>query len=109
MGVDLNTKNFIITGVSAPCWPIWISKNDLVFNKAQIFTYLHVLFRLTHWPRLWTQLQRSEDAADLLRKACRHLEMVAMQFLLIAVGGFLIGLCCIESFFFFKSMLNHEE
>jgi hypothetical protein len=39
MGVDLNTKNLIITGVLALCWDIWISRKDLVFNKAQMFTY----------------------------------------------------------------------
>ena len=80
MGVDLNTKNLIITGVSALCWAIWISRNDLVFNRAQMFTYLQVLFRGTHWLRLWAQLQRSDDSADLLRRACRHLETMAMHF-----------------------------
>ena len=79
-GVDLNTKNLIITGVSVLCWAIWISRNDLVFNKAQMFTYLQVLFRGTHWLRLWTQLQRSDDSANLLRRACRHLETMAMHF-----------------------------
>ena len=80
MGVDLNIKNLIITCVSALCWAIWISRNDLVFDKTQMLTYLQVLFRGTHWLRLWAQLQRSEEAADLIRNACQHLEMVAMQF-----------------------------
>jgi hypothetical protein len=79
-GVDLNTKNLIITGVSVLCWAIWISRNGLVFNKAQMFTYLQVLFRGTHWLKLWAQLQRSDDSADLLRRACRYLETMAMQF-----------------------------
>jgi hypothetical protein len=30
--------------------------------------------------QLWAQLQKSEEVADLLRKACRHLESMAMQF-----------------------------
>jgi hypothetical protein len=37
MGMDLNTKNLIITGVPVLCWAIWISRNDLVFNKVHIF------------------------------------------------------------------------
>jgi hypothetical protein len=78
--MDLNTKNLIIIGVSVLCWAIWISRNDLVFNKVHMLTYMQVLFRGTHWLRLWAQLQKSEEAADLLRKACRHLESVAMQF-----------------------------
>lgn len=80
LGVDLKTKNLVITCVSALCWAIWISRNNLVFDKAQMMTYLQVLFRSTHWLRLWMQLQRSEDTADLIRNACRRLEMVAMQF-----------------------------
>jgi hypothetical protein len=79
MGVDSKTKHLVITGVSALCWAIWISRNDLVFDKAPMMTYLQVLFRGTHWLRLWVQLQRSEGAADLIRRACRRLETVAMQ------------------------------
>jgi hypothetical protein len=45
-----------------------------------MFTYLQVLFIETHWLRLWAQLQRSEDAAELLREACRYLKTVAMRF-----------------------------
>jgi hypothetical protein len=78
-GMDLNTKNLIITGLSVLCWAIWISRNDLVFNKVHMLTYLQVLFKGTHLLRLWAQLQKSE-ATDLLRKACHHLESVAMQF-----------------------------
>jgi hypothetical protein len=87
MGVDVNTKNLIITGVSAMCWAIWISRNDLVFNKAQMFTYLQVLFRGTHWLRHWPQLQRNDDSADLLRRACRHLETMADGHALFCLSG----------------------
>jgi hypothetical protein len=51
-GMDLNTNNLIITGVSVLCWAIWISRNDLVFNKVHMLTYMQVLFRETHWLRL---------------------------------------------------------
>jgi hypothetical protein len=80
VGVNLNTKNLIITCVSALCLAIWISRNVLVFDKAQMLTYLQVLFIGIHWLRLWTQLQRNEEATDLIRNACRHLETVTMQF-----------------------------
>jgi hypothetical protein len=90
LGLDLKTKNLIITGVSALCWAIWISRNNLVFDNAQSMTYLQVLFRGTHWLRLWAQLQRSEDpAANLIRNACRRLETVAMQFFLFFMVGVL--------------------
>jgi hypothetical protein len=35
-----------------------ISRNDLVFNKILMVTYLQVLFRVTHWLRFWGHLQR---------------------------------------------------
>lgn len=80
VGVNLNTKNLVIPGVSTLCWAIWKSRNNLVFYKAHMMTYLHVLFRGTHWLRLWSQLQRSEDIVVLIRNTCRRLETVAMQF-----------------------------
>ena len=79
VGVDSKTKYLIITGVSALCWAIWISRNDLVFDKVPMLTYLQVLFRGTHWLRHWAQLQKSEDAGELIKSACRHLETVAME------------------------------
>ncbi|PWZ44358.1 hypothetical protein Zm00014a_024522 [Zea mays] len=35
-------------------------KKNLVFNNVSSFTYLQVLFRGTHWLRLWAQLQKDE-------------------------------------------------
>jgi hypothetical protein len=67
LGLDLKTKNLVITGVSALCWAIWISRNNLVFDNVQSMTYLQVLFRGTH-------------PANLIRNACIRLETVAMQF-----------------------------
>lgn len=84
LGLDLKTKNLVITGVSPLCWAILISRNNLVFDNAQSMTYyLQVLFRGTHWLRLWAQLKRSEDPANLIRNACRRLETVAMYFFLL--------------------------
>jgi hypothetical protein len=59
--VHLKVKNLIIIGVAALCWAIWISRNDLVFNKTPMVTYLQVLFRATHWLRFWGHLQKVED------------------------------------------------
>ena len=79
-GIDLKTKRLVITGVSVFCWAIWISRNDLVFNNVSSFTYLQVLFRGTHWLRLWAQLQKDEADGVLIKNVCRRLESVAMQF-----------------------------
>jgi hypothetical protein len=76
VGFDAKTKHLIITGVSTLCCTIWLSRNDLVFDKAHMFTYLQVLFRGIHW----AQLQRNEDDVEAIRSACRKVEMVAIQF-----------------------------
>jgi hypothetical protein len=78
-GVPLKTKKLIITGASAACWAIWISRNDLVFNKTTMLTSLQVLFRMTHWLRCWAFLH-NEEAKNKINQACRCLETVAMQF-----------------------------
>jgi hypothetical protein len=77
-GVHLKVKNLIITGVAALCWAIWISRNDLVFNKTPMVTYLQVLFRATHWLRFWGHLQRVEDQ-EIIKETCRRIEAVSMQ------------------------------
>jgi hypothetical protein len=78
VGVPSKTKYLIITGVAAICWAIWISRNDLVFDKTHMITYLQqVLFKVTHWLRFWAQLQRADEA--LIKEACRRLETAAMQ------------------------------
>ena len=37
----------LLTGAAALCWVIWLTRNDLVFNKCQPKTFLQVLFRAT--------------------------------------------------------------
>jgi len=37
----------VLTGAAALCWVIWLTTNDLVFNKCQPKTFLQVLFRAT--------------------------------------------------------------
>jgi hypothetical protein len=34
----------IFTGVAALCWAIWTSRNDLVFDKTPMVTFLQVMF-----------------------------------------------------------------
>jgi hypothetical protein len=37
---------------SAFCWAIWLSRNDMIFDKSSIKIFLQILFRDAHW--LWS-------------------------------------------------------
>jgi hypothetical protein len=69
----------ILVGAIAICWATWLSRNDVVFNKSPIKTYMQVLYRGTYWCRFWAQLQRHEEDAKVIREACRKLETTVMQ------------------------------
>jgi hypothetical protein len=45
---------------------------------------LQVIFRRAYWLRFWAQLQREEQAKDILIAMSRKLEVIALQ---IANGG----------------------
>ena len=77
-GLDNKRKSLIWTGVAAICWAIWLSRNDIVFNKDISPTYLQVLFRGTYWVRFWAQLQKLEENKAILIQGARHIESVVM-------------------------------
>jgi hypothetical protein len=47
------TKSLFMVGVAALCWAIWLSRNDIFFEKCSPKTYIQVLYRGTHWCRFW--------------------------------------------------------
>ena len=52
--VGTKLKRKLLTGASALCWAIWLSRNDIVFDRSPSKTYMQVLYRGTHWLMLWT-------------------------------------------------------
>jgi hypothetical protein len=51
-GIRWKGRNLILIGVSAVCWAMWLSRNDIVFDKMNPQPCLRILFRATHWIRL---------------------------------------------------------
>jgi hypothetical protein len=47
-GLGLRVKKFFLIGASAICWALWTSRNDLVFDKCPMKTYMQVLYRGTY-------------------------------------------------------------
>jgi hypothetical protein len=42
-------NSLLLTTASALCWAIWITRIEVVFDKCRPKSFLHVLFRETHW------------------------------------------------------------
>ena len=72
-GINRKLKSQIIVGASAFCWAIWLTRNDVVFNKAVASSYLQAIFRGT-----WSLLQKEEDR-HLMKMGCKTIETVAME------------------------------
>ncbi|PWZ43686.1 hypothetical protein Zm00014a_041027 [Zea mays] len=84
----------LLTGASALCWAIWLTRNDSVFDKRKPKSYLEVLFRETHWLRSWAQLQRMDEQRQELVQVCHHLGSRAMDFFASRGWPFLFRLSC---------------
>jgi hypothetical protein len=72
-------RNLVLIGMTALCWAIWISRNDLVFNKSHYKSILQVIFRGVFWIRSWSVLS-NEEGRKVLKFGCLKLETVALAF-----------------------------
>jgi hypothetical protein len=41
-------KKLLYVGIGDIFWSIWLSRNDLIFNKIPISSYMKVMFRMTY-------------------------------------------------------------
>lgn len=84
-GVQKIDKDRIRIGVSALCWSIWITRNDIVFNKQSGTKFLQVIRRAAHWIQLWAFLL-PEDQREAMVTGCNRMLMVAQDFFFQATG-----------------------
>lgn len=75
-GVEKKIKAQIRMRVSAFCWAIWNHRNDIIFNRSRTPHFLEVIFKVTHWIRLWALLVPVHQRAAL-DTGCSRLEMVS--------------------------------
>ena len=73
-------NSLLLTAASALCWAVWITRNEVVFDKCRPKSLLQLLFKGTHWLRQWARLQRCDDRRDQLVLAGQHLEKSALHF-----------------------------
>ncbi|WVZ85259.1 hypothetical protein U9M48_032206, partial [Paspalum notatum var. saurae] len=76
----LRTK--ILLGAAALCWAIWLSRNDMVFNRFLSNSFKEIIFRRIYWIRCWAKFS-IEDEKEVLEAGCRKLEQFVLEF-----GGF---------------------
>jgi len=69
----------MLIGATALCWSLWLTRNEVVFDKCNPKSILQVMFRTTHSLRQWGLLQRSEDMKEFIVQGCQKLETAAQQ------------------------------
>jgi hypothetical protein len=47
-------------GIGAIIWSIWLNRNDIVFNKKPILSYMHVMSMVSYWTRTSASFQKEE-------------------------------------------------
>jgi hypothetical protein len=84
-GVTKTDKQKICIVVSVLCWSIWISRNDIIFNKHSGTNFLQVIRRATHWIQQWAFLLPLELREDMVT-GCNRMLVVAQKFFFQATG-----------------------
>jgi hypothetical protein len=72
-------RALVLIGVAAFCWALWLSRNEVVFQKSKSRSFLQVMFRGTFWIRSWSILSR-EEGRNALKEGCLWLETIALEF-----------------------------
>jgi hypothetical protein len=76
--INMKLKYKILVGASAIYWAIWLTRNDIIFDKAAAPSYLQVIFSGTYWIRSWSLLQKKEDR-QFMKMGCSTIETTAME------------------------------
>ncbi|KAJ1255192.1 hypothetical protein BS78_K280700 [Paspalum vaginatum] len=71
-------RNQILAGTAALFWAIWLCRNDMVFNRTPITSFLQVIFRATYWIRSCSPLFKEEER-ETMRTGCTLLETTVME------------------------------
>ena len=84
-GVPKTDKQKIRIGVSAICWSIWTSRNDIIFNRNAGTNFLQVIRRVVHWIQQWVFLLPLELREDMVTE-CNRMLVVAQDCFFQATG-----------------------
>jgi hypothetical protein len=74
-----NLNALLSIAAAALTWTVWLTRNEVIFDKSRSKSFLQVLFRGTHWLRQWAQLQRCEAIRNELVSTGQYLETSALN------------------------------
>ena len=77
-GIPKEYKPLVLLGAAVLCWSVWLCRNAVVFDNKK-YSFLHVIYPITHWLRSWAILQK-HTLQDKLVAASHFLEQVAKYF-----------------------------
>jgi hypothetical protein len=72
-GVNKDDKQKIRIGVSAICWAIWRTRNDIIFNKQIETIFFQVIRRAAHSIQQWVFLLPVEQRESMVIECNRML------------------------------------
>jgi hypothetical protein len=76
--MNKNDRHIFLVGVGTMLCAIWLSCNDVVFDKIPISSSMQVIFRGMHWTRTCATFQK-EVQMKTLQIACRMIESPTME------------------------------
>jgi hypothetical protein len=74
-----SVEKMMLIGVAAVCWSLWLTRNDVVFQRTTSKSFLQVVFRAAHWIRSRGILSK-EEAKVQLRDVARRMEVQVLSF-----------------------------
>lgn len=78
-GFGKDLRDLSLLGAATVCWAIWLSRNDIIFEKKINYSTLQVIHTISHWLRRWAVLQKS-DSRLFIMEATQHLIQVVKVF-----------------------------
>jgi hypothetical protein len=78
LNINGGMRKLILVGIGIILWGVWLSRNNVSFDKKPVLPYIKVIYRATHWVWTWSLFQE-EVACQQLHDDRRLLEMVSIE------------------------------
>jgi hypothetical protein len=77
-GIDKKLMYKILIGACTLCWAMWLSQNNVGFDKVRVLNPMQVIFHGTHWTRRWSLLQKEEHRPQI-KWECHVIQAVTIE------------------------------